>query len=246
MIRPALITFVVTHALAAQPLSFVTCPILRDTKTVPCWLAEYEGELYYLGVQDDPERSSALPQQSHELLVEAVVRPGPRVCGGLPLEIQATSVMPELTRSCNTVLPAKDGIEAPAGRTPAADATQVAETPVSPGYQPREFTVGFDFDSDQISVRSMEVVARAARWASTVHAANLRLTAGRGASLLSDGRVLTENEFIASRRSTRIAAALKGLGIAAISVDIAAENMPASRNGITGPASRRVVISVMP
>ena len=37
--------------LHAQNLSFVTCPIVRDTKTVPCWLAEYNGETYYLGNQ---------------------------------------------------------------------------------------------------------------------------------------------------------------------------------------------------
>ena len=30
---------------------FLTCPIVRDTKTQPCWLAEYQGELYYLGQQ---------------------------------------------------------------------------------------------------------------------------------------------------------------------------------------------------
>ena len=33
----------------AQNLSFVTCPIVRDTKAAPCWLAEYKGETYYLG-----------------------------------------------------------------------------------------------------------------------------------------------------------------------------------------------------
>ena len=41
-------------ALGAAPLAaeesaarrnFVACPIVRDTASVPCWLAEYEGEL---------------------------------------------------------------------------------------------------------------------------------------------------------------------------------------------------------
>ena len=37
--------------LAAEDLpsarrNFVACPIVRDTASVPCWLAEYDGELY--------------------------------------------------------------------------------------------------------------------------------------------------------------------------------------------------------
>ena len=36
-----------------QQRNFVACPIVRDTKTVPCFLAEYEGETYYLGIQQD-------------------------------------------------------------------------------------------------------------------------------------------------------------------------------------------------
>ena len=29
---------------AQQPTNFVSCPIVRDTASVPCWLAEYGGE----------------------------------------------------------------------------------------------------------------------------------------------------------------------------------------------------------
>ena len=42
-------------ALAAGPpaerRNFVSCPIVQDTKTVPCWMADYNGERYYLGIQ---------------------------------------------------------------------------------------------------------------------------------------------------------------------------------------------------
>jgi hypothetical protein len=42
-------------AVAAMPdgvqRNFVACPIVRDTASVPCWLAEYEGELYFLTLQ---------------------------------------------------------------------------------------------------------------------------------------------------------------------------------------------------
>ena len=44
-------------AFAAEPpadhRNFVSCPIVRDTPTVPCWLAEYEGETYFLTIQSD-------------------------------------------------------------------------------------------------------------------------------------------------------------------------------------------------
>ena len=40
---------VAASAQAAQPdpslRNFVACPIVRDTASVPCWLAEYDGEL---------------------------------------------------------------------------------------------------------------------------------------------------------------------------------------------------------
>jgi hypothetical protein len=38
---------------AQQRTNFVACPIVRDTASVPCWLAEYEGELYFLTLQTD-------------------------------------------------------------------------------------------------------------------------------------------------------------------------------------------------
>ena len=37
----------------AQQRNFVACPMVRDTQTVPCFLAEYDGETYYLGIQQD-------------------------------------------------------------------------------------------------------------------------------------------------------------------------------------------------
>ena len=45
----ALFVAAASTAFAAEPapgsrLSFVSCPIVRDTATVPCWLTEYQGE----------------------------------------------------------------------------------------------------------------------------------------------------------------------------------------------------------
>jgi hypothetical protein len=112
-------------ALAQENLSFVACPILQDTNTVPCWLAEHEGELYFLGIQTDAGGWSP-PWQGHKVLVEGEVTDNPRVCGGIVLKSDAapyvkrpsgasagvelpnppvTSVMRELDANCRMILP---------------------------------------------------------------------------------------------------------------------------------------------
>lgn len=98
---------------AAQERNFVACPIVRDTKTVPCFLAEYEGELYYLGIQQDITAEFHPPQLKHEVLVEGRISEGPRICGGIPLKPLSISVIKEVNPACNTLLPAEPGIDAP-------------------------------------------------------------------------------------------------------------------------------------
>ncbi len=124
-------TLAVLSAQTAQTqdrnISFVSCPILQDTDTVPCWLAEHDGELYFLGIQTDASGWSP-PWQGHKLLVEGTITDNPRVCGGVVLESKGTpydrrsagssngvelpnppvtSVMRELDSSCRTILPAQ-------------------------------------------------------------------------------------------------------------------------------------------
>ena len=60
-----LATLLVVQTVHAQQLNFVTCPIVRDTRTVPCFLAEYEGETYYLAVQQDISADQYPPQLLH-------------------------------------------------------------------------------------------------------------------------------------------------------------------------------------
>src|ERR1700722_17485820 len=104
----------IAAAALGQQRSFVSCPIVRDTSTVPCFLAEDDGELYYLGIQQDITSDFHPPQLKHEVLVEGTVVPGQRVCGGIPLQPVSISVVKEINLACNTLLPAEPGIEAPA------------------------------------------------------------------------------------------------------------------------------------
>ena len=57
-----LAVLIVVQTASAQQLNFVTCPIVRDTRTVPCFIAEYEGETYYLAVQQDISADQYPPQ----------------------------------------------------------------------------------------------------------------------------------------------------------------------------------------
>ena len=110
--------FIAAAVALGQQRNFVSCPIVRDTKTVPCFLAEYDGELYYLGIQQDITSEFHPPQLKHEVLVEGRVASDPsvpRVCGGIPLQPVSISVMKEVNLACNTLLPAEPGIDAPAG-----------------------------------------------------------------------------------------------------------------------------------
>ena len=48
---------------------------------VPCWLSEYEGEQYYLGIQTDISADFDPPYLGHQALVEGMVSDEPRIYG---------------------------------------------------------------------------------------------------------------------------------------------------------------------
>lgn len=244
----------VPATLAAQQRNFVTCPIVRDTKTVPCFLAEYEGETYYLAVQQDISADLYPPQLLHEVLVEGTVAPGPRVCGGIPLKPVKLSVLPELNLACNTILPAEPGIEAPPTRRPAGPSTRQAPVTVTrpapekltPPYVEREWKIFYDFDSDFLFSRDTRIVSQAAEFAIAAKAKSVTVTALRGTTLLSNGRILNENETTAARRAEKVVDMLRGLGTSAESVTVRLVPGAAKPDGISDPDSRLVTIRVTP
>jgi outer membrane protein OmpA-like peptidoglycan-associated protein len=256
-----LLTLALIPATFAQQRSFVACPIVRDTKTVPCFLAEYEGETYYLTIQQDIQAELYPPQLLHEVLVEGTVAPGPRICGGVPLKPVKLSVLPELNLACNTILPAEPGIEAPPTRRPAGPSTRQA--PVIPGAAPpaagpkpqeflsgpfteRQFEITYDFDSAFLFLKDTRVVSQAATYASAAKAKTVEITAHRAASLLSNGRIVTENEAIAVRRAEGVADILRGLGTDPVSIKVRVVPDVAKPDGVTDPQNRLLTIRVAP
>ena len=230
-----------------QQRNFVSCPIVRDTKTVPCFLAEYEGELYYLGIQQDITSEFHPPQLKHQVLVEGRIAEGPRVCGGIPLQPVSVSVLKEVNLTCNTLLPAEPGIEAPAaprGPGPSSRRPESGSAPRRALSGPHEFTVLYGFDDDYLEYAGNAVVNEAAAYAKQTGARKVTVAGYRGAVLLSNGDRLTEKAGLAEKRGQNIATLLRGLGVAGVTVEAKSELEPA--DGRTDPAHRRVTIAVTP
>ncbi|MBZ5676212.1 MAG: hypothetical protein LAP61_18365 [Acidobacteriia bacterium] len=244
--------FILAAAAAlGQQRNFVSCPIVRDTKTVPCFLAEYEGETYYLGIQQDITADFHPPQLKHEVLVEGRVKPGPRVCGGIPLQPVSISVLKEVNLACNTLLPPEPGIEAPpAPRGPGPSSRrpeggpQAGSAPRQPLTGRQEFTVLYAFNDDYLEYAANQVVTEAAAYAKRIGASNVKVSGYRATSLLSNGDRLVEKAGLAEKRAQNIATVLRGLGVSRLVVESKSDAEPG--DGQTDPSRRRVTIVVTP
>lgn len=237
-----------------EHLSFVSCPIVRDTRTVPCWLSEYRDDVYYLTIQSDVSAKVQPPMLGHQVLVEGVVSSARQICGGIVLDPVHLSVMPELDANCSEMLPADDRYTIDfnprppgpsAGRLAfAADpsAPPAAPPPASAGLQ--RFDIYFDFDKGVSFRHPAELVAilQAARRS---QAKRVRITGVRGAHRLSDGQLLEESMSIGQRRAEEVARLLTGAGLNAPTVVDWIEGN-AEADGIDDWRSRRVTVVLEP
>jgi outer membrane protein OmpA-like peptidoglycan-associated protein len=231
----------------AQQRNFVSCPIVRDTKTVPCFLAEYDGETYFLGIQQDVTNDFHPPQLKHEVLVEGRIAEGPRVCGGIPLQPVSVSVLKEVNLACNTLLPAEPGIEAP----PAARGPGPSSRHSEPAISPRESLTGahqfillYAFNDDYLDYSANRVITEAAAYAKRIGASSVKVAGYRATTLLSNGAPLIEKAGLAEKRAQNIATLLHGLGVSSVVTEWKSEAEPG--DGQTDPSHRRVAITVTP
>jgi hypothetical protein len=275
--QSTLLLVVATAAIAATPSerrNFVACPVLQDTDNVPCWLARYQGELYFLGIQTD-SGGWGPPWLGHRVLVEGRLAGGPRVCGGIALTSDymtsnipsgsadgeslpmppVVSVMRELDASCNEFLPADPRFHILGRRGPGPNtAASALRSPPPPAAAPtvtapygvQAFTLTYDFDSELAS-RTIGEALKAAQYAQAVQARSIAIIGRRGSTLLSDGSLAEEIPDIARLRAQELAKTLHKLGLpagSALSVRWDANLEPA--DGIKDPQRRRAEIVVTP
>lgn len=242
-----------------EALSFVACPIARDTgpDTDVCFFAEYDGERYAL--VNPPDWGNM--QLKHRVLVEARVAEGDSVCGAMPLDAHI-SILPELDPSCDTILPF-DGASAPVRPQPApmrelarrVDADpSLSLRPVrperpyrapTPPFGPEELTIYYPFASDRATDADMLELLRLKDIALAVPA-RIELSSQRGVSLLSDGTTIEEPPDMARRRAAKVAGILEGLGIERERIEVRSLDAAGGGTGRDDWRARRVVLRVTP
>ena len=237
--------------------SFVSCPIVRDTASVPCWLAEDEGETYFLTLQTDVSSPVTPPWLGHRVLVEGEVSNEPRICGGVVLKPVRLSVLPELDASCNQILPAEERFnltfEPPRPPGPSkgrlafdnAPARRPAVAPASTGV--REFVIPYDFDG-MVGFSHPRYLRPVLDYALSSKARKLDVVGYRGAALLSNGQILVEDANIGRQRAEQVAMLLSSTELGSGSVELAVrwEEDPPPVTGKDDFQTRRVVITVHP
>jgi hypothetical protein len=235
----------------AQDLAFVACPIVRDTRTVPCWLTEYGGELYYLGIQTDVSAPFNPPSLGHRILVEGKADPSkPRICGGIVIDTPAVSIIPERADDCRTMLPSDDRYQLPfepprppgpsKGRL-AYDSGPPPSPPPAAMRGPRKFTVPYDFDGT-VGFKTPRFLTPILDFARKNEGSRVEIMGYRGAVKLTDGRVLSEVAPLARRRAEQIAQLLRGAGLTEANYDVKWKDQ--AETG--GPETRRVEVIVTP
>lgn len=255
----ALFVVLVSPLAGAEPpaagarISFVSCPIVRDTRSVPCWLSEYQGDSYYLTIQSDVSAAVQPPLLGHQVLVEGIVSDKPAICGGIVLDDVHLTAMPELDANCNTLLPVDDRYvvdfnprpPGPSGGRLAFQrdpSTQPPPPPPPTGEQ--VFNLYFDFDKG-ISFRHPGDLVGILDVAAKLGPSRMQVMGVRGAHLLSDGTLLREADNTGRRRAEEVAGLLRDAG-SDVQAEITWTDAVNDADGIDDWQSRRVTVRLIP
>jgi hypothetical protein len=259
-LRKALLstTALVGTAVAATPpaasVTFVACPVYRDTdsgRKSGCWLATDPAT----GIRYDVTQSRSKPQIGREILVEGLLPPAHEPgaddpCGGTVVAPVHVSV---LTSTCPSfMLPA----EGHPGRRFHLDPTlvlppsDVVRPPLPPPYPPRDWIIEFSYQSDFLQYQYSEVILdEIARYVLASHPRRVEVIG----HAVTRTRVVSEHSLaeqspLARARAEIVAEALRRLGVADTLMHVAwNENPPAIRgdDGLPEPSRRRVDIRVI-
>ena len=253
----ALATTVVIAQRVGTERIFVGCPILRNT-SLPCWLGESGGELYYLGPQGDLTSDFYPPEFRHKMLVEGVIADGSRICGGIVLKPVKVSVLPDIDITCNVMLPAMAYDDPPHVRGTGPSGVRGGQPPPPPArprpsdytapFKAQLFTATFNADSERLWAPAQTAVMAAAHYAAVAKASKIQITGYRAAMRLSNGQQYIESPTVAEMRARAIDQALHTVGVpAGAKVSVSWQHTATVSIGMTQDLNaRRVSILVVP
>lgn len=265
-------------ALKAPPTqrNFVACPVVMDTLDIPCWVAEYEGERYYLTVQTGRGGGSDVypfsPMLNHRVLVEGTVSPDePRICGGIVLREAKLSPLEDVEPGCGKVVPGEGyRTKGPRPIGPDGDPPGPRESTAIPvrsnapvilsreerarQYQaevaarkPMEWKLNYFFDSNYLPFPlEQRIVDQAAQYAADIKASRVEIRGYRGETVLSDGSRITEKKGIAEARAKKVADIFEFFEVPRSIMDISWSEEPEHAGGVRDYELRRVTIKVIP
>ena len=257
-------------AVPATERNFVACPIVLDTQDVPCWVAEYQGERYFLAVQTGRSAGvTFVPQLKHRVLVEGTAHPDqPRICGGIVLSPVKLSVFPDVEPGCGKMLPGDgytvksprpigpDG-DPPGGKTTAGR----VQRPGTPGRaqleaeiradaaagKPREFEILYFFGSNYLPFPvEQATVDQAANYFAATNGSQVVVTGYRGEALLSNGKKLVEDQPLPQQRAEKVVEILVNFGIPQDRIAVRWVDAPQNNGGVLDWTKRRVTVLVTP
>jgi outer membrane protein OmpA-like peptidoglycan-associated protein len=257
-------------AAPATERNFVACPIVLDTQDVPCWVAEYQGERYFLAVQTGRSAGvTFVPQLKHRVLVEGTAHPDqPRMCGGIVLSPVKLSVFPDVEPGCGKMLPG-DGYTVksprpigPDGDPPGGKTTAVRlQRPGTPSRaqleaevradaaagKPREFEILYFFGSNYLPFPVEQAsVDQAANYFAATNGSQVLVTGYRGEALLSNGKKLVEDLPLAQQRAEKVVTILANFGIPRDRIAVRWVDAPQNNGGVLDWTKRRVTVLVTP
>lgn len=237
-----------------KDISFVACPIVQDTSSVPCWFASDGDTRFYLGIQQEISASFHPPQLGHRVLVEGKVLEGYELCGAPVIHPIKVSVLPELDKQCDDFLPAMPGIEPPPherGPGPSNDgleprARRVAPAKPQPPFDAREFVIPFTFDSAVMPGSVTQIVSQAIEYGRDINAQHIVIQGYRASSLLSNGQELIEVPYIANVRAENLHTIFIEAGFPEDKLDVRSQQTYLRGNGSQDFLLRKVIITVKP
>jgi hypothetical protein len=133
----------------------------------------------------------------------------------------------------------------PSGGRLAFDPPPSSTAQLKPPYGARSFDLFYDVDM-LVMGRHSGLLTEIFNYAKKIPAARLKVAASRGATRLSNGRVLTERAGIAKARAEEIAELFEGAGVSRSTIELVWRDDPEPADGVDDWRSRRVTVRVEP